>query len=126
MYNVMHITSLPTTPTTPAPSCVETGFFLIRAYSCCKALWLLLILALLCASWSGLLGFPALLHAVLMLSGVGILSRALCRPLYIAHSESQHRPGHIGVFSSAFVKLHQLKKRSAFLPQNPVDEVTVS
>lgn len=45
----------------------------IRAYLSCKAQWLLgLILALLCASWSGALGFPALLHAVLMLSGAGI------------------------------------------------------
>lgn len=63
-------------------------FSRIRAYLSCKAHWLLdLILALLCASWSGVLSFPALLHAVLMLSGAGIQHWVLlCFPLQIQTS----------------------------------------
>lgn len=66
----------------------ELFFPHIRAYSNCKAQWLLgLILALLCASWSGALGFPAFLHALLMLSGAGIQHWApLCFPLQIQTS----------------------------------------
>lgn len=61
----------------------KTVFFPhIRAYSASKAQWLWgLILALLCPSWSGAFGFPALLHAVLMLSSAGIpLRLLLCFP----------------------------------------------
>lgn len=60
----------------------------IRAYSGCKAQRLLgLILVLLCASWSGALGFPALLHALLMLSGAGTQHWvSLCFPLQILMS----------------------------------------
>lgn len=67
---------------------MQNCFSHIRAYSSCKAHWLLgLILALLCASWSGALGFPALLHAVLMLSGAGTQHWVLlCFPLQIQTS----------------------------------------
>lgn len=93
----------------------ELFFPHIRAYSGCKAQWLLgLILALLCASWSGALGFPALLHALLMLSVAGIQHWVpLCFPLQIltsipqvVHTESP-LPIHTQAFSSITFKSGQ-------------------